>query len=225
MPINQPVLKGHLKSKLYCTWNISEVVVHFAGCCSKLEEDDGYIRGALICWPWESSMLCAFRASLFKSGSHWKGRMGNNVSKATAASLVLVLLVSYSSLHDYKCKSTKPVTSRISGGGWSVVCNLSVCDLPGVRGTGLTAAEGREKLVMLFKCSLTCQMQGAADSLLLLPSSETCGSHSTCHPFVCSTAAWAGVGLKVCFFHIILVEVKNENVHLEMELNNFLVCF
>lgn len=50
-----------------------------------------------------------------------------------------------------------------------MVFNLSVCDLPGVRVTGLTAAEGREKLVMPFKCSLTCQMQGTADSLLLLP--------------------------------------------------------
>lgn len=148
----------------------------------ELERDDGCIRDALICGSWESSMFCAFRASLFKSSNHWKGRMRNNLSKATAASLVLIQLVPYSSLHDYECKSTKPVASRISDEGWSVVCNLSVCDLPGVRGTGLTSAEGREKLVMPFKCSLTCQMQGTADSLLLLPSSETCNSCSVCHP-------------------------------------------
>lgn len=148
----------------------------------ELERDDGCISDALICGPWESSMFCAFRASLFKSGNHWKGRIGNNLSKASAASLVLILLVLYSSLHDYECKSTKPVACWISDGGWSVVCNLSVCDLPAVRGTGLTAAEGREKLVMSFKCSLACQMQGTAYFLLLLPSSETCNSHSICHP-------------------------------------------
>lgn len=159
----------------------------------ELERDVSCIGGALIYGPWKSSMLCAFRASLFKSGNHWKGRMGNNLSKATAASLVLVLLVPCSSLHDYECKSTKPVASGISDGGWSVVCNLSVCDLPGVRGTGLTAAEGREKFVMPFKCSLTCQMQEAADSLLLLPSSETRDSRSTCHPLcavLCPDPGW-----------------------------------
>lgn len=187
----------------------------------ELERDDGCIRDALIYGSWESSMFCAFRASLFKSGNHWNGRMGNNLSKATAASLVLILLVLQSRLHDYECKSTKPVASKISDGGWSVVCDL-VCDLPGVRGTGLTAAEGTEKLVMPFKCFLTCQMQGTAYSLLLLPSSETCNSRSACHPLCAVLLPEPGWTLRSVSY-IILVEKKNENVHFETELINFLV--
>lgn len=129
-----------------------------------------------------------------------------------------------SSLHDYECKSTKPVASRISDGGWSVVCNLSVCDLPGARGTGLTAPEGREKVVMPFKCFLTCQMQGAAYFLLLLSSPETHNSHSTCHLLCAVLVPELGWILR-SVSHFILAEVKNENVHFEIELINFLVCF
>lgn len=173
----------------------------------RVREDDGCVRDALIYGPWESSMFCAFRASLFKSGNHWKGRMGNNLSKATAASLVLILPVLHSSLHDYECKSAKPVASGISDRGWSVVCNLSVCDLPGVRGTGLTAAEGTEKLVMPFKCPLTCQMQGTAYSLLLLPSSETRNTRSSCHPLCAVSLPEPGWTLR-SVSHIILVEMK-----------------
>lgn len=109
------------------------------------------------------------------------------------------------------------------------MCNLSVCNLPGVRGTGLTAAAGRKKLTMPFKCSLS--LPDSRDCLFLTafcPVVRRCVTAcSACHPLRAILLLEAV--LIIWSLSLVssnnLVEVKKENVHFEMKINNFLVCF